>query len=80
MEPPPVEGVDGVAGVPLTGEEGTVGFAVVGAVTVTSVVEVCAGTGALEAPGAKTPPPLDGTGVGDGLAAAEDWPTAGADG
>jgi hypothetical protein len=72
VEPPPVEGVDGVAGVPLTGEEGTVGFAVVGAVTVMSVVEVWAGRGALEAPGAKTPPPLDGKGVAEGFDTAED--------
>jgi hypothetical protein len=72
VEPPPVEGVDATAGVPHPGEDGAVGFAGVGAVTVMSVVEVCAGRGALEAPGAKTPPPLDGTGVGEGLAAAED--------
>lgn len=87
--PPPVEGEDGCAGVPVPGEEGVVGLAGEGAVgfavTVTSVVEVCVGTGAalgttgaalgtapaaLEAPGAKTPPGLEG--AAEGLTAAAD--------
>jgi hypothetical protein len=76
-ELPPAEGVEGVEG---AAEEpvpaGTVGLAGEGAVdeavTVTSVVEVDGSVGAaegatgeaLEAPGAKTPPPLDGRGDG----------------
>jgi hypothetical protein len=70
-ELPPVEGADdGLAGVPVPGDAGTVDFAGVGAaVTVTSVVEVWAGAPAtLEAPGAKTPPMLEGgVAVVDGL-------------
>jgi hypothetical protein len=86
--PPPVEGEEGVvgwAGEPVPGAAGTVGFAGVGApVTVTSVVEVW--VGAPEAPGANTPPGLEGGAAvalggaageppaGDeGFAAAEDW-------
>jgi hypothetical protein len=76
VEPPPVEGADdGLAGVPVPGEAGTVGFAGVGAaVTVTSVVEVWAGAPAtLEAPGAKTPPGLAGVAAdADGLGATGD--------
>jgi hypothetical protein len=58
--------------VPVPGEAGTVGFAGAGVpVTVTSVVEVRAG--APEAPGAKTPPGLEGGAEGaEGGAAAED--------
>jgi hypothetical protein len=56
-EPPPVEGEDGAAGVPVPPDAGTVGCAGVGAaVTVTRVVEV----GVPDAPGAKTPPGLEG--------------------
>ena len=101
-----VEGVEGVAGEPVPA--GTVGAAVDGAVgeavTVTSVVEVPGTVGAaegatdaaLEAPGAKTPPPLDGRGDGSPPAtdvgavddappagevgAAEYWPSLGAEG
>lgn len=74
-EPPPgVEGVVGVAGEPVpaggVGRTGGVGVAV----TVTRVVEVEGRTGAvgpagepLEAPGAKTPPPLGGRGAAEGL-------------
>ena len=74
-EPPPgVEGVVGVAGDPVpaggVGRTGGVGVAV----TVTRVVEVEGRTGAvgpagepLEAPGAKTPPPLGGRGAAEGL-------------
>lgn len=74
-EPPPVEGGVGTAGEPVprggVGLTGAVGVAV----TVTSVVEVEGRPGAavgpagepLEAPGAKTPPPLEGTDEAEGL-------------
>ena len=74
-EPSPVEGAVGAAGEPVprggVGLTGAVGVAV----TVTSVVEVegRAGTAVgptgepLEAPGAKTPPPLGGAGAAEGL-------------
>jgi len=65
-EPPPVDGGVGLAGVPVP-----TGIAGVGApVTVTRVVDV-AGVGAAEAPGAKTPPGLEGgeEGADEGAAA-----------
>jgi hypothetical protein len=68
-EAPPDGGAGAGAGAGAAPPEGA-GFAGVGAaVTVTSVVEVRAGTAAmLDAPGAKTPPGLDGAaeGLGDG--------------
>jgi hypothetical protein len=77
-EPPPVEGEDGAAGVPVPPDAGTVGCAGVGAaVTVTSVVEV----GVPEAPGAKTPPGLEGGADGAVDAeGAEGTPPAGTEG
>jgi hypothetical protein len=70
--PPPVvggeaggaaAGEEGTAGVPVPGAAGAVGLAGVGApVTVTRVVLV--DVGAPDAPGAKTPPGLDGGAVG----------------
>ena len=89
-----VEGVEGVAGEPVpAGTVGAAGDGAVGeAVTVTSVVEVPGTVGAaegatdaaLEAPGAKTPPPLDGRGDGSppatDVGAVDGAPPAGEDG